>query len=307
MQVIENMLVWGALWALEGGWVALLVLALPAAALAVLLPGRWVRGGLAAVALAAAAPLLTLLWLLAAESLESRSAAAEREAFEATLDAPAVVDGLALPAGARLRWDDRARTRLSGVTLEDGAVLGLRAVRFLLRESDDLWQAGVDAAQEVDSWPCDDDGHLWVDGRGRFQGCTLSRAHAFHGWTLPAGAQVMRRRLDQGELSVAGPSGAWDGPTPAGDAGGVLSGGPVVHFALHESDGSMSGASFREESPLLLGGVALHGWVRWVYDPATEGMGRARPPLALRGDGAQGRVTVPWPGVSGAAVPAARP
>lgn len=285
-------------------WPVLLVACAVLAVAALLLPGGGgavgaVRVVLAAMALGTALPLLLFGLLVAREEWDSRRQRAAEAAVTSRLDAPAVVDGIALPAGVALRWDSPARQRLTGVAFPrprdpaggpDGestaTALGLAGVYFLYRQGDDHWQVGIERGQEIDGWPCAPP-HVFVTAAGRLRSCDLSRPVSWQGWTLPPGAEVAPG--DDGLALVLRGRGM---AAPHGI-------GALPSRVSMRADGTLASAHYPREAPLRVpGGPALWGLVHF------NGAAPGRPPVSVTGadpddphsDGWRGpRRTVPWP------------
>lgn len=122
-----------------------------------------------------------------------------------TLDSAATVAGLALPAGARVRFADKEHTL--PVEIELPGVCDIRGMQLSgivspLRKWGDVenaWGADLASDQDVDGLPCraggyrnDRFGGIIFDDRGTIHRCTLAREHKLLGLTLPAGTTVTR-------------------------------------------------------------------------------------------------------------------
>ena len=137
---------------------------------------------------------------------------------------------------------------------------------------------------------------------GAARRCALSRATSWQGWTLPERTMVNPvPSVRAVRLTINTPT-RLDMPLES----------PVVGLlpasVMVNDDGSPSGAGYERDVPHLVAGQRLADDVRWHYDPATYGMGRERPPVAVSGfvhppDGAgragvRRHVVLPWDGPS---------
>lgn len=197
---------------------------------------------------------------------------AEYTRTHTVLTAETTIDGIALPAGTEVTWEDASRARLAAASLPRPAdVLGVEA-DYVGRRGEDGWTVHMTGPRVLDGWPCD--GFSVSLGRdGRLHSCMLSRPVEWNGWTLPAQTGVTPRPAERKlglffayDATVAYPG--IERPLPRAQEVSV------------NDDGSLDAAYFLPE-PLVLRGVALKRVVEWRYDPATYGMGRDRPPVAV--------------------------
>ena len=76
--------------------------------------------------------------------------------------------------------------------------------------------------------------------------------------------------------------------------------GKMPWIIAFNEDGSPLESTYDRAAPYPVAGQELSGDVRWEYDPATDGMGRDRPPVSVSGFVDEGRtrrhVVLPWPG-----------
>ncbi len=301
------------------GWAGLIFVALDiwpwllGAGLLLLVSARLAGGPLGAALALGALPLLVPVamvgGLVAGEEWSSFQQRRHDESVTTILPAAAVVDGVALPAGARITWEDPARRRVLGVRFPAPGdpptapnrpspvpVLGLPGVMSLYRQGGDRWQADLDEPATVEGWPCGR--RVLLDAAGRLRGCELAKAVAWQGWTVPEGEEVALEPRGGAFLEVTAPQGAMVAPHGIG---------PLPGRQGFARDGALLEARYRREAPLRVpGGPALWGDVRFRHDPATQGTmpGRDRRPLAAEGGDPQdpasdgwraGLRAVPWP------------
>ncbi|MCR0983113.1 hypothetical protein [Roseomonas populi] len=209
------------------------------------------------------------------------------------LDRPQVINGFPLPAGTEVVWEDPSHRRPQAATLRTPTeILGVRATG-LLRVVEGGWVVGLADAQEIDGWTCAK-GEVELTTAGRLRNCELSGTPTWRGWRLPPHTSVQPRpELHQVwlQLDFAFPL---DKPLESPVVGRM----PWI-IAFNE-DGSPLESTYDREAPYRVAGQELSGDVRWDYDPATYGMGRERPPVAVSGFVHEGRtrrhVVLPWPG-----------
>ena len=215
------------------------------------------------------------------------------------LDRPQVLDGVLFPAGATITWEDPSHRRLVAVRLASPTeILGVRATD-LRRVVEGGWIVSLATVTEIDGWICAR-GEVELTTAGRLWDCRLSGAPSWRGWSLPERTSV-QPRPDLREVWLTLPAvGAWDTPL----ASPVL--GKLPWIVAFNEDGSPSRCSYGREKPYPVAGQQLSGEVQWQYDPATDGMGRERPPVAVSGSvydisgtGTRRHVVLPWPGYAG--------
>lgn len=209
------------------------------------------------------------------------------------LDRDTTSDGVTLPAGMRVRWRDAAHTRLDEAWAPRPVEVFGVPTRWVGRvsvgrvndgASDGEWMLKPDGPAAVQGWPCAAD-LVFLRPDGSLVSCTLAEATAWQGWILPAGTSVDPDPL-RGKLGLR----FYAGSPVAREIGRAL-----PRRATLNADGSLDGAEFDDAAPLGVGDVAFTGEVRWRYDPATFGRGRDRPPVAVAGATARGRVVVSLP------------
>ena len=209
------------------------------------------------------------------------------------LDQPRVINGFPLPAGTQVVWEDPSHRHPQAATLRAPTeILGVRATG-LLRVVEGGWVVGLAEAQEINGWACAE-GQVELTTEGRLRNCELSGTPTWRGWSLPPRTSVQPRPdLHQVwlQLNFAFPL---DKPLESPVVGKM----PWI-IAFNE-DGSPRESRYDPEAPYPFAGRELSGDVRWDYDPATEGMGRERPPVAVSGfvqeGGTRRHVVLPWPG-----------
>lgn len=252
-------------------WPVFLLGAVAAAGAAVVLRGgRRFLAGLAAVLLGLG-PIGAAV-VEAGRRAEDARFQAEYDRTHTVLTAETTLDGLALPPGTEVTWEDASRARLAFARMPRPAdVLGVEAAS-VGRQGEDGWMVHMTGPRVLDGWPCDGFG-VSLGRDGRLRSCLLSRPVEWNGWTLPARTGVTPRPAER-KLGLFF----------AHDATVTYPGieQPLPQEVSAHDDGSLDGADFLYE-PLVLRGVALERVVEWRYDPATHGMGRDRPPLAVAG------------------------
>ncbi len=202
-----------------------------------------------------------------------------RERRRTVLPADAVIEGLRLPAGTALTWRDETHRDLFAAR-PPGPIPLLGVVTTGVEAADTGWALETAAPHEVGGWPCDA-GVLTFARDGTLRDCFLSRAVPWRGWHLPVGTRTGLggdgREYDPppGGLALDLPTGS---SLPAPEIGRPLPGNAMLN-----ADGSLASASFPRDPPLLVAGVPLWGEVRWRYDAATLGAGRARRAVAVDG------------------------
>ena len=245
-----------------------------------LLNRGWVRG----VALAAALPCLPVLALASWFGIERVQRNRATAAFEAkvrqVLDQDAVVDGLPLPRGTALRWQDVDHSQLdSAAPPEPVTLFGLRVTWVHFAPDDGGWDLQLTEPQLLDGWTCDKVG-VRVSPVGRLRSCQLAAERHWHGWPIPA--ESFLDLAEPGKVGLAMPTGA---SMPAPEIGHPIT--ATGGFAFND-DGSLDRFYFTDEDPLVVAGRRLWNTVQWSYDPATHGQGRQRPALTVRGYVASG-------------------
>ena len=268
-----------------------------------LVAARVVSGVLAVAAVALAA-----LYLVAGSALKQGTLLSrwqqqiETARVTTVLDRPQELDGILFPVGTEIRWEDPRHHRVAAARLPSPAeVLGVHAAN-LRRVVEGGWIVSLAGASVIDGWACAE-GEVELTAAGRLSDCELSGTPTWRGWDLPPRTGV-QPRPDLRKVWLTLPNiGAWDTPLDSP----VL--GKLPWIIAFNEDGSPSRCSYGREAPYLIAGQGLSGDVRWDYDPATYGMGRGRPPVAVSGfvhdpgnAGTRRHVVLPWPGltVSGA-------
>ena len=215
------------------------------------------------------------------------------------LDKPQMLDGVLFPAGAEIAWADRFHRRMTGASLRRPAeILGVRTT-YLRRDKQGGWIIAMLDARELDCWPCAE-GQIQLTAAGRLQDCVLSGTTSWQGWTLPERTSVNPLpSINAVRLTLP-----FKSPLNMPLESPVV--GRLSRAIVLNDDGSPSVAGCDREAPCRVAGQELAGDVRWRYDPATYGMGRERPPVAVegfvydpRGEGmgaARRHVVLPWPG-----------
>ena len=212
------------------------------------------------------------------------------------LDRPEVLDGVLFPARTEIVWEDSSHRRVAAARLPSpGEILGVRATN-LRRVVEGGWIVSLAGASEIDGWACKD-GEVELTAVGQLVDCELSGTPTWRGWDLPPRTSV-RPRPDLREVWLTLPNvGAWDTPLESP----VL--GKLPWIIAFNEDGSPSRCSYGREAPYSVAGQELSGDVKWDYDPATYGVGRERPPVAVSGfvhdlgsTGTRRHVALPWPG-----------
>ncbi|TPG55972.1 hypothetical protein EAH89_13640 [Roseomonas nepalensis] len=209
------------------------------------------------------------------------------------LERPQVLDGIPFPARTEIVWEDPSHRHVAAARLPLPAeILGVRATT-LRRVSEGAWIVSLAEAREIDGWACVE-GEVELTATGRLWDCELSGTPSWRGWTLPERTGV-RPRPDIHQVWLTLP---FASPLDMPLASPVVGKLPWI-VALNE-DGSPFGARYAREAPYRVGGQEISGDVRWEYDPATYGMGRERPPVAVSGfvqaGGTRQPVVLPWPG-----------
>ncbi len=161
-------------------------------------------GGLRWAAFAAAA-LLALPFPAAALVLVIRKI--DADAHWRALDCDETIAGLQLPAGSRIRFHDKAHTRVDSIDLPRVTdILGMRLVGSLKRydkwrDVDQVWSGTLAEDQPVNGLPCHARAVLFekdtfvFDKDGIVQRCTLA-AHDLLGLKLPPRTTVLERGND---------------------------------------------------------------------------------------------------------------
>lgn len=248
-----------------------------AGAVAMVAAAWFVRGTVLRVLALAAACVLGLGGLaggmLAADQrrVDARAAAYNARLNE-RLQAETMIDGVAFPSGTQVLWMEPSHLRLVEARMPRPTdVRGTMAV-YARREFDG-WHLETERPQEVDGWPCDK-GAVTLEPNGSLRTCVLSRQAEWNGWTLPARTSITPRH--PGDLfSVTLPQ---DAVVFAREIGRTLPSTPAFNL-----DGSLHSVMYDNDTPTVVRGVALCCHLRWRYDPATLGMGRDRPPVAVEG------------------------
>lgn len=217
----------------------------------------------------------------------------ERARITTVLDRPQVLDGILFPTRTEIVWETPSHRRVASARLRSPAdILGVRAT-YLRRIAEGGWIVGVAEATEIDNWPCAK-GEVELTAAGRLWDCELLGTPSWQGWALPEHTGVRPRpEIHQVWLTLPFAS-PLDMPLESPVVGKL----PWI-IALNE-DGSPFGATYAHEAPHRVTNQELSGDVKWEYDPATNGMGRQRPPMAVSGfvheGGVRRHVVLPWPG-----------
>jgi hypothetical protein len=148
---------------------------------------RWVAFGAAAL-LAAPFPFAAVFILIDQIRSSSNLAALQR-----TLDRDETVGGLALPAGSKVYFTDKAHAGIGAIDLPGAThVLGVHVVGTLVwNDVGHVWTGTLADDQRLDSWPCRA-GPVEFGNDGTVQECTLATALELLGFALPPGTGVTR-------------------------------------------------------------------------------------------------------------------
>lgn len=248
---------------------------------------------------AIAVAVLVALYLVASSALTQGTLLShwqrrvEMVRIHTVLDRPQVLDGVLFPAKTEIVWEDPSHRRVVAARLHSPAeILGVRATN-LRRVVEGGWIVSLAEAREIDGWPCAQ-GEVELTAAGRLWDCELLGTPTWRGWPLP-GRTGVRSRPDIHQVWLTLPfASPLDMPLESPVVGKL----PWI-VALND-DGSPSSATYDREAPYRVAEQELSGDVRWKYDPATYGMGRERPPVAVSGfvhpSGTRQHVVLPWPG-----------
>lgn len=119
----------------------------------------------------------------------NRASEAHAERMRATLSQPAVIDGLALPAGTAIIWLNDEMNTLQSLTLPGPTPLLGAVLTGELNLLDKPWAGTLAADASIEGWRCRA-GAITFWGPGRVFQCTLAAARTFRGKTIPAGAYI---------------------------------------------------------------------------------------------------------------------
>lgn len=119
----------------------------------------------------------------------NRASEAHAEWMRETLSHPAVVDGLALPAGTAIVWRNDEMIALQSLTLPSPTPLLGVMLTGELNLFDTPWTGTLAADSDIGEWRCRA-GAITLWGPGRLFECTLAAARTFRGKTVPAGAAI---------------------------------------------------------------------------------------------------------------------
>lgn len=153
---------------------------------------RWIAFGGAA--------LLAVPFPLAAAAIvygEIR-AAANLAALQRTLERDETIAGLALPAGSRIQFRDKAHSAVASIDLPHAAdIRGMRLTdKLAWSDYTRTWSGTLAADQRLDGWPCRA-GPMEFDADGVVQTCELAATHELLGLTLPPGTHITRGSDDK--------------------------------------------------------------------------------------------------------------
>lgn len=207
---------------------------------------------------------------------QGQAAAARRHA---TLETETAIDGVTFPAGANVTWTDASRRWLEKVEASQPMIVLGIPTRSVGRERNG-WSVEMETEQDVDGWPCGRSVLVGLDGS--LQNCRLVRQVDWKGWPLPQGAGIAPHD-PSGEVGIALPRDSGLAPVFAPEIGRDLPMG-YGRTASFNDDGSLASVDLRRDEPFVVRGVPLHGTVRWHYDVATLGEGRARQPVTVEGE-----------------------
>jgi hypothetical protein len=176
--------------------VAFWFLTAPAAIILMIIGWRGAGGfrGLRRVAFGAAA-LLAIPFPIAATFIVigEINAAANLAALHRTLDRDETVAGMALPAGTRILFRDKAHMGIASIDLP-GAV-NIRGMRLAgtvaWNDYSQVWSATLAEDQGLDGWPCRA-GSIEFDKDGTVQECELTKTYELLEFALPPGTDVRR-------------------------------------------------------------------------------------------------------------------
>lgn len=119
----------------------------------------------------------------------NRASEAHAAQMRETLSQPAVIDGLALPAGTAIVWRNDEMTGLQSLTLPGPTPL----LGVVLTGELDLfqtpWTGTLAADADISGWRCRA-GLITFWASDKLYQCTLAAARRYRGRTVPAGARV---------------------------------------------------------------------------------------------------------------------
>lgn len=120
---------------------------------------------------------------------ENRAGEAHAARLRATLSQPAVINGLALPAGTAIVWRDDQMTELRSLTLPSPTPLLGVVLTGELNLSQKPWTGTLAADMDISGWRCRA-GFVSFWAANKLFECTLAAARRYHGQTIPAGARI---------------------------------------------------------------------------------------------------------------------
>ncbi len=237
------------------------------------------RGWVRRAAIVSALPCLAVTGFAAWWGIEVRERDRDTAVYEAAthqvLDHDQMVNGLSLPAGTAVEWQDVDHSQLAMASPPDLMTLfGLRVSWIRWSDDGQGWDLQLTEPQPIEGWTYATIG-VRVSSVGRLRSCQLAAERAWHGWPVPA-ATFLDLSTD-GKVGLALPSGvSMDAP----EIGHRLT--ATGGFAFN-ADGSLDRFYFEPEDPLVVAGRRLWNIVQWSYDPASFGQARRRRPATVRG------------------------
>ena len=237
------------------------------------------RGWIRWLALVGVLPCLAATAIAAWWGMEARQREREAAAFEAkvnqVLDSDQVLNGIALPAGTAVQWQDVDHRQLGMASPPDPILLFSLRITWLRRAADGQgWDLQLTAPEVVEGWTCATVG-VHVSAAGRLRSCQLAAGRDWRGWPIPAGTFL--DLATAGKVGVTLPAGA---TMAAPEIGHGLTATGSFSF---NADGSLDRFYFEPEDPLVVAGRRLWNTVQWSYHPATDGQGRRRRAVTVRG------------------------
>lgn len=235
----------------------------------------WIRW----TALVAALPCLTSPAVAAWWAFQARERDQEAAAFEArthqTLNRPAIISGLPLPAGTDVQWQDVGHRQLAMASPPHPiSLFGLEIDWIRYADAEQGWDLHLTGPQAIEGWTCAAIG-VRVSRAGRLRSCQLAAGRFWHGWQIPADTHLDLAYPAKVEVTL--PTGA---SMAAPEIGHDLT--ANGSFTLN-SDGSLDRLYLEPDKPFIVAGQRLWNTVQWSYAPATEGQGRHRRAISVSG------------------------